>query len=139
MHRGVTLVELLITVSVVALLSGIAVPAFHNVRDRVAVHGAASATASALADARHHATRWNRRTALTVDTGRALVVVRAGPDTVGITPLHALFGVTLAATRDSIAYSPGGIGFGAANTRLIVARGAAAETLTVSRAGRVRR
>jgi hypothetical protein len=42
-------------------------------------------------------------------------------------------------TRDSIAFYPSGLGYGAANTRLIVSRGAAAETVTVSRAGRVRR
>jgi hypothetical protein len=38
-----------------------------------------------------------------------------------------------------MAYSASGLGFGAANMRVIVSRGASADTITVSRLGRVRR
>lgn len=139
MRVAFTLPEVMTTLVIVGIVSGIAVPYFRLARDRAAVHGATSALTGLVADTRHLATRWNRRTALTVDTASALAVVRASADTLKALPLQPLFGVKVGATRDSIAYYPSGLGFGAANTRFIVTRGAAAETITVSRAGRVHR
>ena len=69
----------------------------------------------------------------------AAVTVFAGPDTIERRPLGTVHGVRLTVTRDSIAYAANGMGYGAANTRVILSRGAAAETVTVSRLGRVRR
>lgn len=139
MRSGFTLLETTLALVLIAIVSSMAVPAFARVRDRAAVHGATSALVSALAGARHHALRWQRRTAVRFDTAAAGAVVHAGSDTLSRSRLRDVFGVALAATRDSIAFYPTGLGYGAANTRLIVARGAAAETVTVSRAGRVRR
>jgi len=138
-RRAFTLLELALSLTIVAVLTGVALPLFHHVRDRAAVLGATTLLTSALADARHLAVRWQRRTAVRVDTSLGHVVVHALADTLVRAPLQQIFGVTIAATRDSIAFYPTGLGFGAANTRLIVARGSAAETVTVSRAGRVRR
>lgn len=139
MRPGITLLELLAALSLVAITSAIALPSIATVRDRAAVHGAASSLVAALADARHLAQRWHRRTAVAFDTANARAVVHAGQDTLERVPLRTLFQVSLASTRDSIAFYPTGLGYGAANTRLVVSRGAAAETVTVSRAGRVRR
>lgn len=139
MRRGFTLLELLLATSIIGLVSLMALPAVARLRDRAAVHGATSLLVSTLADARHQALRWQRRTAVHFDTTLARVVVHAQGDTVGRVPLDTLFRVSLASTRDSIAFYATGLGYGAANTRLIVARGAAAETVTVSRAGRVKR
>lgn len=125
--------------ALIAIVSAMAVPSIAQARDRAAVHGATSALVSALADARHQALRWQRRTAIRFDTSNGLAVVHAGTDTVALLPLRTLFNVSLQATRDSIAFYPTGLGYGAANTRLVVLRGASAETVTVSRAGRVRR
>ena len=55
--------------------------------------------------------------------------------------MHALghaHGVTLASSRDSLAFDVRGLGYGAANLTLVARRGRAAETLVVSRLGRVR-
>lgn len=139
MRRGFTLVEAIIALVVVGIVSSMAVPAAARARDRAAVHGATSALVSSLADARHQALRWQRRTAVRFDTVAARAVVHAGSDTLTESRLRDVFGVGLAATRDSIAFYPTGLGYGAANVRLIVERGAAAETVTVSRAGRVKR
>lgn len=139
MRYGATLLELLTVVSLIAVLSAIAVPSIAQARDRSAVHGAATALVATLSDARHLAQRWHRRTAVAFDTAGGRAVVHAGADTLATLALQALFHVSLGVTRDSIAFYPTGLGFGAANTRLIVSRGAAAETVTVSRAGRVRR
>lgn len=139
MRRGFTLLELAITSVFIGLVALIAIPAVAHARDRAAVHGATSLLVSALADARHQALRWQRRTAVQFDTVSANTVVHAGSDTLLRVPLDSLFRVALASSRDSIAFYPTGLGYGAANTRLIVSRGAAAETVTVSRAGRVKR
>ena len=71
-------------------------------------------------------------------TATATLAVHRGPDTLLARALGRLHGVRLSATRDSTAYAGDGLGYGAANLRLVVRRGAAAETVTVSRLGRVR-
>jgi hypothetical protein len=74
---------------------------------------------------------------VTVQPASARLVVHAGADTLRGASWRAL-GVTVEATRDSLAYGPDGLGVGAANLRLILRRGGAADTLSVSRLGRVR-
>jgi Tfp pilus assembly protein FimT len=139
MRLGATLLELTLALAIIGVVSSIAIPGIARTRDRAAVHGATSTLVSTLADARHQALRWQRRTAVQIDTTTAVVVVHAGRDTLARAPLRTLFAVAIDVTRDSIAFYPSGLGYGAANTRLIVSRGTAAETVTVSRAGRVRR
>ena len=58
-------------------------------------------------------------------------------DTVFARDVGATRRTTIAVTRDSITYAPTGLGYGAANTRIIVARGRWADTITTSRLGRV--
>ncbi|MBK6489153.1 MAG: hypothetical protein IPF98_20405 [Gemmatimonadetes bacterium] len=128
-----------LVLTICGVVASIAIPSVARVRDRSAVHGATSLLVSSLADARHQAARWQRRTAIRFDTSTASAVVHAGADTLSRAPLRALFEVALSVTRDSIAFYPTGIGYGASNATLIVTRGAAAETVTVSRAGRVKR
>jgi hypothetical protein len=72
------------------------------------------------------------------DTATDALSVLSYGDTIESRPLGALYGVSLAVTRDSVTYAANAMGFGASNTRIIVSRGLAAETLTVSRLGRVR-
>ena len=61
---------------------------------------------------------------------------RYGP--IASEPVGFTHGVSLSSTRDSITFDVRGLGWGAANLTLSVRRGAAAETLTVSRLGRVK-
>jgi hypothetical protein len=67
-----------------------------------------------------------------------VLAVRVAAETAFVSDLRALYGVRLAASRDSLAYAADGLGWGAANARLVVRRGMSAETVTVSRLGRVR-
>jgi prepilin-type N-terminal cleavage/methylation domain-containing protein len=136
--RGTTLPELLIALTVVGIVSGIAVGGAAKLSDRLATRGAARELRAALTSARELAVLRAARTAVRFDTVRAVVLVQTRLDTALLRPLGVLFRVRLSATRDSIAYGADGLGFGAANTRLIVRRRAAAETITVSRLGRVR-
>ena len=139
MRNGLTIIELTVVLAVIGAISVTALPRFAAMRDRLAVHGATSTLTSALIDARHRAMRESRYVALTVDTAAGLVVVRANADTLDRHPLRALYDVALQTSRDSIAYYPTGLGYGAANASYVVSRGAAAETVTVSRVGRVKR
>ncbi|MFN8582318.1 MAG: hypothetical protein U0163_15260 [Gemmatimonadaceae bacterium] len=135
---GFTLVQLLVALVVLALLTAVATPRFLAYQDASQVRAASADVAAALAHARQVAFERATHAAARFDTASASLAVVSYGDTIEQRPLGALYGVSLAVTRDSITYAANAMGFGAANTRIIVARGRAADTLTVSRLGRVR-
>lgn len=124
--------------AVVGLLTAIALPRTRALLDRVRLGGAVSELASACAAARQFAILRGQNTTLTVDDATATLTVAVAADTVIHRDLGALFGVSLAATRDAIVYAPTGLGYGASNLTVVVTRGRAADTVYVSRLGRVR-
>jgi Tfp pilus assembly protein FimT len=135
---GTTLVELVVALTVAAVLAAVAVRAAGYARDGAAVRAAGAELRGAFGAARALAVRRAARTAVRIDAAAGLVRVHAGGDTLRRLALAARYGVRLVATRDSMAYAPPGLGVGAANLRVIVMRGRAADTVTVSRLGRVR-
>ena len=139
MRRGTTLIEIGVTVGMLGLMAGLTFPRFGSYRDRVAVDAATSSTLSLLATARHAALRRATRSAVHLDTLTATVYVVAGIDTLERRPLREVHGVVFSTTRDSIAFSANGLGYGAANTQIVLRRGSATDTITVSRLGRARR
>lgn len=139
MRRGSTLFELGVVLALIGLCAGMAMPRFTGYRDRIATEAAAASVIAALSTARYAALRNGVVTAIRFDTVAARLVVHTVTDTLLVRDLTAAHGARLAASRDSIAYAGNGMGYGAANTQLVVGRGAAAETLVVSRLGRVRR
>ena len=139
MRRGTTMIEISVVVGILGLMAGLTFPRFGSYRDRVAVDAATSSTMSLLATARHAALRRATRTAVHFDTGTATVLVVAGIDTLERRPLRDVHGVVFTTTRDSIAFSSSGLGYGAANTQIILRRGNATDTISVSRLGRARR
>jgi hypothetical protein len=120
-------------------MASLTFPRFGTYRDRVAVEAATSSAMSLLATARHAALRRATRTAVHLDGARGTVFLVAGVDTLERRPLREVHGVEFSSSRDSIAFAPTGLGYGAANTNIIVRRGAAADTIAVSRLGRARR
>jgi type II secretory pathway pseudopilin PulG len=139
MRRGTTLIEVGVTLSLVGLMAGLTFPRFGRYRERIAVDAAATSTLSLLATARHAALRRATLTAVHLDAAAATIILVAGSDTLERRSLGHVHGVTMATSRDSIAFAPTGLGFGAANTQIILTRGLAAETISVSRLGRARR
>lgn len=139
MRSGVTLIEAGVAVTILGLMAGLTFPRFGSYRDRVAVDAATSSTMSIIAAARHAALRRATRTAVRLDSSSATVVVVAGVDTIMRRPLGEVHGVVFSTSRDSIAFSASGLGYGAANTQIIIRRGNAADTIAVSRLGRARR
>lgn len=108
--------------------------------DRLAAERAAAETATFYTRARFAAIFSSERVRVefATDTLRA---VREGRETAPLfaQPGPARHGVDLRASRRTIRIGPTGLGWGAANTRLVLTRGAAAETLTTSRLGRLKR
>ena len=139
MRPGFTITELCAALALAGLVLAISVPRFTGLRDRLAVRSASTELVAAFGVAREEALARGRRVAITLADAGAVVAVHDGPDTLHLRPLGALHGVTLDSSRDSSAYAPNGLGFGAANLRVIVARGAAADTVRVSRLGRATR
>ena len=138
-RRGTTLAELAVVLAIIGLLGALTLPRLSRAVDRAETSGAATSLTATLAFARNAAVVNARTVGVRFDTVGAVVTTTAGLDTVQHSALGAGHGVTLSVTRDSIAYGPLGIGYGAANSTLFVRRGAAAETVWVSRLGRVRR
>lgn len=133
-----TLVELALVLAVAGVLALLAAPRAHGLLDRLAVRAASAELRGALALARDHALADGRATALHLDTAAGRVAVHHGADTLWSRPLAAIHGITLTATRDSLVYTPLGLGLGGANLSAVIRRGSAVETVRVSREGRVR-
>jgi Tfp pilus assembly protein FimT len=135
---GTTLLELCVVLCLMAALSIIALPRLHDAMDRAAARGAIQEASSLFSLARRSAVTRRAVVAVMIDTAEGAILVRAGSRVIGQGGLRRQFGVRVATTRDSMAYDPRGLGYGAANLSVIARRGGAAETLTVSRLGRTR-
>ena len=137
-RSGHTLVEVTLALAVLGVLLLLAVGPVRRLVDGAAVRAAAGELATLLATARDLAVAGASPVAVRLDPARGAATVLAGGDTLQRSALAADYGVTLTATRDSTAFAASGLGSGAANLSAVLTRGAAAETLFVSRLGRVR-
>ena len=139
MRRGTTLVEAAVVLSVAGMLLGICIVPLTRYFDAVQARSAIAAVSAACALARSVAIARSDFAEVTIDDAAARVIVVAGADTLSDERLGIRFGVALDATASRVRYSPTGHGWGLSNVRVIARRGRAADTLTVSRLGRVRR
>jgi Tfp pilus assembly protein FimT len=137
-RRGATIAEFVIALTVFAVLASIAVPRAAAVADRAGVKAATQDVVLALAAARAAAARRGAYASFVADprTGRVRVV--SGGELLLERDLRRSRGVRLEASRESVTFAPGGLGWGAANTTVIVSRGTRADTIVMSRLGRVR-
>jgi prepilin-type N-terminal cleavage/methylation domain-containing protein len=137
-RKGFNIIEIVIVLSIIAILSAIALPRAAGFIDAMEVRGAVTEIDALFSLARHVAIGRAVQSTLDIDPARGVIAVRIGPDTMMKRELETAHGVTLQSTRASITYSQTGIGYGAANLTLIVTRNLAADTIFVSRLGRVR-
>jgi len=141
MPRGVTLLELIVVLAIVAILTTIAVARLVPLLDWIAADGAARDVTTALAVTRTAAVLRGARARLRI-AADSLRIDREGP--AGWEPYArwagpASVGVSLTVSNPEIVFSPLGIAWGLGNTRVVLRRGSQIETITTSRLGRVRR
>ena len=134
---GFTIIETTITLSVIAILSAIVLPKASGFVDSIEVRGAVTEAGALFSTARHVAIARGAQTTLEINAGRGEMSLRVGRDTLQLRELERAHGVSLRTTRTSIVYSPTGLGYGAANLTLVFSRNLAADTIFVSRLGRV--
>ncbi len=137
-RRATTLAELVAVLVLTAIVLAVAVPRSRHVVERAAVRGAVSDIVATLSMARQLAASGGGGVAVSVDAPAATIRVTRYGDTILTRPLGRLFGVTLRATRDSLAYDARGLGSGASNLTFVIVRGITIDTVVVSRLGRVR-
>jgi prepilin-type N-terminal cleavage/methylation domain-containing protein len=138
MRRGFTLLELTLVTTIAGVVLALAIPRFIHLRDTIAVRGAIGELGAAFAVARHEAIARRSPVALAIDDTAGTVEVRSLGGVIRHRALGVAFGISLATNRDSMVYDPRGIGFGLANMTVTVRRGAAVDTLSMSRLGRAR-
>lgn len=138
LRRGTTIVELVVTLAIIGVLTSITVPRVVMMMDRASVKGATQDVVLTLATARAAASRRSTYVSFVADprTGRVRAV--SGGEILLERDLLRTRGVRLEASRESVTFAPGGLGWGAANTTVIVSRGAKSDTIVMSRLGRVR-
>jgi len=138
MRSAFTVVELTITICVVAVLSAIAVPWAGELLDRVHIRGAVLEIESTFSGARHLAIAQSAQATVDIDTATQTLYVSVGADTLRKRRVGADHGVQLSASRVRMSYSATGMGYGAANLSVFVRRNASVDTVFVSRLGRLR-
>jgi type II secretory pathway pseudopilin PulG len=133
-----TLAEVVLVVTIVGLVSVLAISRVTRYLDRIAVRTAVAEAAMLVARARDEAIAQHAVVSLRVDTSAGTLSLQARGERLATHTLGHELGVTLSTTRDSIGFDVRGLGYGLANMTLIARRGAAADTLVVSRLGRTR-
>jgi prepilin-type N-terminal cleavage/methylation domain-containing protein len=140
MRRGVTLLELVTVLAVIGIVTIVALPHLSSWWDRLATARAARELANFYTYSRFGAIFHGTRVRLEFGADTLRAVYEGVRDSVFLVrPGPSRHGVSLTASRRVIRVHPNGIGRGGANTKLVVRRGAAAESLTTSRLGRLKR
>jgi prepilin-type N-terminal cleavage/methylation domain-containing protein len=137
-RAGYTILELVIVVTITGLLLSIAIPRTQRTLDRISVRAAASDIVATLNSARTLALASYAAVAVHMDSATGTLRVRRGSDLLLSRDIGQAHGVRIAPTRDSLAYDARGLGRGAANLSIVISRRSVAETVFVSRLGRVR-
>ena len=140
MRRGFTLIEVLIVIVVIGIMAGLAVPRAKKWGDRRAVRRAGNEAALFYYRVRFAAVL--KSATIRIEFAPDLFTAASESPSVSVNvsiPGPARHGVRLNVSRSVIRLYPNGLGLGPANTKLVFRRGSAAESLTVSRLGRLKR
>jgi prepilin-type N-terminal cleavage/methylation domain-containing protein len=137
-RQGLTLIELCLVITIIGLTTLIAARQLALYIDRSAARAAVAEAASVVVRARDEAVAQHSIVSVWFDTVSAALELHARGASISRAALGHAHGVTLSTNRDSLAFDVRGLGYGASNLTMVARRGSAAETLVVSRLGRVR-
>ncbi|MEO8192897.1 MAG: GspH/FimT family pseudopilin [Gemmatimonadales bacterium] len=137
-RTGFTLIEMTVVLTVAAALFSIALPRASGLIDSIEVRGAVTEIASMLSLARHVAIARGGQVILDIDAPRGVITIRDRSGVIRTREVGTAHGVAMSTNRTSITYSAIGVGYGAANFTLVVSRNRTADSVVVSRLGRVR-
>ncbi|MEK6769230.1 MAG: GspH/FimT family pseudopilin [Gemmatimonadota bacterium] len=144
--RGFTLIEMVMVVVLVGILMSVALPFFRTGSTKSSVRGAMDAIGSLHAVAKATAIQRGRFARLVMIPGSATALVVANRstgtvlDTIGsVENLGTRFSITFTTTRDTLVFTPRGIGAELSGTTIIIIRGDFRDTITISAAGRLTR
>ncbi len=140
MSKGFTLLELMVVACIAALLLALGFPRAARFLDWIETQRAVRDVTTALAVGRNSAVTQATRARITIDPD-TLRIDRFGAQ--GWEPLWrrpgpSSRGVALATTNPVVIFGPNGMAWGASNTTVVLRRGSQAETITLSRLGRVK-
>jgi type II secretory pathway pseudopilin PulG len=137
-RAGLTLVELCLVLTIIGLVTTIAVRQLGLYVDRAAAHAAVLEAAGLVARARDEAVAQRALVSVRFDTVADVLELRMRGAVLSRAALGHTHGVAISANRDSLTYDVRGLGYGASNLTLVARRGRAADSLVVSRLGRLR-
>jgi len=132
---------MLVVIVIVAVLTVVLVPRLRPAFDRIATEGAARDVTTAIAVARAAAVMQGTRARLHIASD-SLRVDREGPggwEPYARWPGPGAAGVAISVSNPVLVFNPIGVGWGVANTTVVLRRGSQFETVTTSRLGRVKR
>jgi len=138
MRHAFTIIELTVTLCILSVLSAIAMPWAGKLLDQVYVRGAVIEIEALFNSARHIAIARSAQSVVDIDTAQGAIKVSVGADTVRVARIRSDHDVQIGASRVRMSYSPTGMGYGASNLSVFVRRSSAADTVFVSRLGRLR-
>jgi type II secretion system protein H len=144
MHRrnGFTLIEVLIVITIVGILLAVVVPRYGSVSAAMNVHSAKQEMATLLAQGRATAIQTDQtvKVARSGNVVSLVAVSGAGSAIISQQDLGALYGVTLSATKDTVAYDSRGMVTGNTTTlKFVVTNGVTRDSVCLMALGKVSR
>ena len=140
MRHGYTLLEMVVTLTLIALLTAVAAPALVAAADQSAVRFALEQLRALHGEARLAAYVEDQVALLTVTSDSiTLRVIESGDTTLRWTRAGpSSWGVTYAGPSRKFSFVPAGYSSGLSNTTITLTRGSASGSLVISKFGRVR-
>ena len=141
-HRGYTLIEILVVMTIVGILLGVLVPRYGSVAAAMRVHSAKQVMATTLTRGRATAIQTDR-TVQVIRTSNVVSLVSVNGATrtiIAQQDLGSQFGVTLSATKDTVGYDSRGLVAGNSVTlKFVVTDGVTRDSVCLMALGTISR